>query len=144
MFMIDDLVISKSDAEVLALMFGDRAWRERAALDCAGALMEVLQTADIVPDERFPGDRVAMGAAIVYEESGERKRISLTRPGGGAPEAGLVPVLSPVGTALMGRRVGEVVDIPLPNGRSRTVKIVSVECANTAASEAGDERRVYA
>ncbi|MEK9825567.1 MAG: GreA/GreB family elongation factor [Methylotenera sp.] len=35
-------------------------------------------------------------------------------------------VLSPVGTALLGLREGQVIDWPFPNGQSRRLKVVSV------------------
>jgi regulator of nucleoside diphosphate kinase len=122
----DDLMISTADAETLALMFGDRrhGW---GLSDDAQHLIEILQIADIVPERELPSDRVGIGSAVTYEEAdGGAHTVALVFPNRAAPGEGRVSVLSPLGTALLGRSVGETVEIDLPNGRSRVVTIHAV------------------
>jgi regulator of nucleoside diphosphate kinase len=136
MYTTDDIVISISDAEALALMLGDRGRREAVPLDSVENLTEALQIADIVPDEELPRGRIAMGAEVTYEnhDGAGRHSVTLVFPADAAPQAGLVSVLSPIGTALIGRRLGEEVEVALPNGFVRTLRIVAVHGAGIAES----------
>ena len=62
-----ELIVSTSDAEVLALMLGER--RARPALDvaAANALADVLLEARLVAPEQLPVDRIASGSKVTYE-----------------------------------------------------------------------------
>ena len=127
----DVIIVARKDAEALALMLGDRLGQERFSAERSQALMHVLQVADIVAEEDLPAGRVAMGdeVAFVDEADAHEERITLAFPNatGGA---GHVSVLSPVGAALLGRCVGDVVTVALPNGRSRTLTITHVSRAS--------------
>jgi regulator of nucleoside diphosphate kinase len=138
MLLNEDVIIARKDAEALALMLGDRLGQERFSEERAQALMQVLQVADIVADDELPAERIAMGDEVTFvdEADANEERITLAFPNatGGA---GRVSVLSPVGAALLGRTVGDVVTVALPNGRSRTFTITQVSRAGTADAEHG-------
>jgi transcription elongation GreA/GreB family factor len=60
------------------------------------------------------------------ERDGATSTYALVIPGEGDPRGGLISVDSPVGTALLGRRVGEAVTIQAPAG-SWTATISRIE-----------------
>jgi transcription elongation factor GreA len=68
------------------------------------------------------GDAVSVGARIVVEnEAGERLEVELSPLGG----AGTASPTSPLGAAVLGKRVGETVEVKAPRGIWRA-KIVEI------------------
>jgi regulator of nucleoside diphosphate kinase len=123
---LHELILSASDAEVLALMLGER--RRESSLEIAAAreLADLLVEARLVSHEELPADRVAMNSKVVYEEEpdGERRSVILVHPIESDPARGRISVLSPIGLALLGRRPGALVDATLPGDRVRTIRIL--------------------
>jgi len=125
-----DIVLSASDAETLMLMLGERSRGARSDGDALADLVDLVQTADIVADGPALDNRITMNACISYVEAGRAGgELMLTWPNAAAPEQGRISVLSPMGTALLGRRAGDQVLVALPNGGRRTLTIISVRAA---------------
>jgi transcription elongation GreA/GreB family factor len=122
MTMLHELIVSTRDAEMLALMLGERT-REPAA---ARALEDLLLEARFVRDEELARDRVAMNSKVTYEElpGGERRSVILVHPIESDPAVGRISVLSPIGLALLGRKPGALVDAQLPEDRVMTIRIL--------------------
>jgi len=72
-------------------------------------LERVLGVAKPVPAEVLPPETVTLNAHVVLREkhTGEEVRFQLVLPGDSSVEDRKVSVLSPVGTAILGRRAGE-------------------------------------
>jgi regulator of nucleoside diphosphate kinase len=98
-----------------------------------------LVRAKVVPREKLPKDAVTMNSRVVFEDetSGERREITLVYPGKADIDAGRISVLVPVGTALLGLRVGQSIDWQLPGGERRRYRIVAVPFQPEAAGEPG-------
>jgi transcription elongation factor GreA len=78
-------------------------------------------------------ETVRLGATIVVRDSdGESDTYVVVSPNEADPRAGRVSSHSPVGRALLGRRVGDSVVILAPGG-SFTVRIESVNIARDSA-----------
>ena len=72
-------------------------------------------------------ETVRLGASIrVRSSDGESETYVVVSPADADPRTGKVSSHSPVGRALLGRRVGEAVVIPAPGG-SFTVRIEAVQ-----------------
>jgi regulator of nucleoside diphosphate kinase len=121
-----ELIVSASDAEVLALMLGER--RRQPALEAAAtqALAELLLEARLVTHEQLPADRIAMSSNVTYQEEpgGERRSVILVHPIEADAAAGRISVLSPVGLALLGRTPGSVVTVAVPGAKALTVRVL--------------------
>ncbi len=72
-------------------------------------LQELLDLTSVVPSRQVPGDTVTMNSEVevLDRASGQCRRLTLCYPRDADPGQGRVSVLSPVGTSLVGRRVGE-------------------------------------
>ncbi len=92
-------------------------------------LEALLETAEVV-DEPGDGpiDTVALGT-IVELKFADSEKVTERRLLGAFERIGSdgISVASPMGQALLGRREGETVTVELPNGRTRTLEIVSVK-----------------
>src|SRR5881409_470417 len=75
----------------------------------------------VIVDEEAVGssDAVVVGTRVeIQDEHGERMEVEISSVGGVSPD-------SPVGRALLGRKVGDEVDVDAPSGRWRA-RILSV------------------
>lgn len=128
MTMYNELLVSAIDAEALASLVGERRRSDRFEADAADALAEVLINARMVPHDRLPADRVAMGSSVTYceEPGGERRTVALVHPGDAEPSEGRISVLSPVGRALLGRKSGSLVSVNVAGGRGWTIRVLAI------------------
>jgi regulator of nucleoside diphosphate kinase len=97
--------------------------------DAAAAeqLATELDRAVVVPRDELSADVVTMSSRVVFEdETGRRRDVQLVYPWEAAPARGKISILAPVGVALLGLSVGQEIDWPLPNGRTASLRIVSV------------------
>lgn len=92
----------------------------------------------IVPAGRMPADVVGFGSEVTYldETAGTQHTIVLTPPRQADIGAGRVSVLSPVGTALIGRSEGAVVACEFPVGTMRRLIVLRVAAAAPPPAEA--------
>ena len=97
-----------------------------------------LVRANVVPREQIPEDVVTMNSRVVFENetTGERREVTLVYPGSADIDAGKISVLVPIGTALLGLRVGQSIDLELPGGEKQRFRIVNVPFQPEAAGEA--------
>ena len=92
------------------------------------ALEDLLDNADLVPVREASPDLVTMYSQVLIEDvpGGERHKLTLCYPADAEPASGFVSVLSPVGAALLGQRVGATARWTLPNGAESAAEIVAV------------------
>lgn len=96
-----------------------------------------LVRAKVVPREKIPEDVVTMNSRVIFENetTRERREVTLVYPGNADIDAGRISVLVPVGTALLGLRVGQSIDWELPGGAKQRYRIVEVPFQPEAAGE---------
>lgn len=89
------------------------------------ALVEGTLAALTVLAPMVPGGQVGFGAWVVVEEEGGARRLTwrLVGPDEADPRCGLVSVYAPVGRALLGRTVGDEVEVARPDGVRRYVVV---------------------
>ena len=86
-------------------------------------LKQVLAAAEVVTD---PGCAAIGRRVMLREESGEMLSRSLVYPGDGDPRRGRISADSPLGSAILGARAGDTVEVEAPAGRW-SVTLLSVE-----------------
>jgi regulator of nucleoside diphosphate kinase len=92
------------------------------------ALREELDRADIVDAASMPADVVAIGSRVrfVDEETTQEQETTLTWPADANPAQGRVSILAPIGSALLGLRIGQSIEWPMPNGYTRRLRVTDV------------------
>ena len=84
-------------------------------------LTEELLKAEIVEPQKIPRDVVTMNSLVKFRDMETREvyMYSIVYPANSDFEKGRISVLAPIGMALLGYRVGDVVEWPVPAGMRR-------------------------
>ena len=92
------------------------------------ALQGEIERAQVLEPEEMPADVVTMHSLVrfVDEDNGEEQTVTLVYPFEADAALGRVSVLAPIGTALLGLRVGQRIDWQVPSGGSRRLRVVQV------------------
>lgn len=96
--------------------------------DIAALLEEELERATIVSDEDLPEDVVSMNSTVKFLdlEFDKESIIQLVFPQDTNIAENKISILTPVGSALIGLRVGQTINWPFPNGKMKQLKVTSV------------------
>ena len=97
--------------------------------DPLGELIEMVTSeADVVPRERIAADVVTVNSTVSFRESqgGAPHRVTVVYPQDVSIPERRISLLSPVGRALLGRRVGDFARIAMPDGTTREIRIVEM------------------
>ena len=91
-------------------------------------LEELLELARVVRAESVPENVVTMNSRVLFRDvrSDEEGTVTIAYPADANASSGRISVLSPVGTALIGAAEGQEVEMPLPHGQTRCIRIQSV------------------
>ncbi len=118
----DTLIVAKTDFERLYSLIGNANSEVKELLD------EELSRASVVSDDELPEDVVSMNSTVRFQDldtMGETV-VTLVYPHEAKIEENKVSILAPVGSALIGLRVGQDIQWPLPNGKKKRLKVISV------------------
>lgn len=91
-------------------------------------LQAELDRATIVPSEEIPPNVVTMNSRVRFADmtTKDETEFTLTYPSMANIDTGRVSILSPVGAALLGLKTGDEIEWPMPLGRKRMLKIISI------------------
>jgi len=117
----DALVILETDYQRLLKLIEQNDTASADMLDVE------ISRADIVKAKDFPSNVVTMDSVVTFIDldSNEEKTISLVYPADANVDEMKISILSPVGSALFGLRIGGKIDWPV-QGKIRRLKVVTV------------------
>jgi len=117
----DALVILETDYQRLLKLIEQNDTASADMLDVE------ISRADIVKAKDFPSNVVTMDSVVTFIDldSNEEKTISLVYPADANVDEMKISILSPVGSALIGLRIGGKIDWPV-QGKIRRLKVVTV------------------
>lgn len=137
-----NILISVTDHALLRQLVGSARFDMRIPSANVSALEVELARATIVSPEELPEDVVTMGSTIWFRDlhNDEFEEYTLVVPAEADIVRGRISVLAPIGTALLGYRLGDVVEWRVPSGKRR-MEIVKVDqqhdtCTGLAAAGA--------
>jgi len=101
------------------------------------ALEAELARAEVVEPGQMPGDVITMNSTARFrdEDTGDERELTLVYPkdADGSPDK--VSILAPVGSALLGLRIGATIEWPVPGGRTIRLRVLSIQYQPEAAGE---------
>src|SRR5688572_3765659 len=91
-------------------------------------LIDLMEAADIVPGARVPANVVTVNSTLTFRDlaTDTLHRVTVVYPVDVSIGERRISVLSPVGSALLGRRVGERIRLDMPDGGSREIAITEL------------------
>ena len=130
------LLVSRLDAERIEALLEQPQY---SGLNTR-ALQDELARAEIAEPAQMPADVITMNSiARVRVEDRElgnhEHELTLVYPRDADGGADKVSILAPVGSALLGLRIGDAIDWPLPGGRSARLQVLSIRFQPEAAGE---------
>ncbi len=107
----------------------DDAKNEQAMLEQRIAQVEErLRSATVIDPKDVSTDVVQVGSVVgVEDETGKAQQFTIVGTAEAKPRELKVSNESPVGRALLGRRAGDTVEVPVPRGGARTLKITTID-----------------
>ena len=110
----------------------DDAKNEQAMLEARiASLEEKLRSASVIDAKDLSNDVVRVGSVVNVKDEGSGKSLQYTIVGSteANPGENKLSNESPVGKALLGNKRGEVVNVQLPSGKARELKITKIDVA---------------
>jgi regulator of nucleoside diphosphate kinase len=103
------------------------AERARAKLpDLADRLIDEIERADLRASSEMPADVVALGSEVTFREALRIETVRIVAPEDADIERRRISVLTPVGAALLGLRVGQKISWEMPDKRVAVLEVVAV------------------
>jgi transcription elongation factor GreA len=110
----------------------DDAKNEQAMLEARIAgLEDKLRSATVIDSSELSSDVVRVGSVVNVkdEKSGKSHKYTIVGSTEADPSADRLSNESPVGKALLGAKRNDVVNVQLPNGKARELKITKIDVA---------------
>ncbi|HWB96369.1 MAG TPA: nucleoside diphosphate kinase regulator [Bryobacteraceae bacterium] len=135
--MRDRIYITDADCEKLRQLIEGRRIASPLDFPCLERLEEELDRAEIVPPEAVPRDVVTMNSEVRLKDldSGTIMTYKLVFPSQFRWD-NCISILAPIGTAMLGYRVGDVIEWRVPKG-VRRLKVLEVLYQPEAAGVSG-------
>ncbi|MEO7199573.1 MAG: nucleoside diphosphate kinase regulator [Dokdonella sp.] len=119
------IIVSSLDMERLEQLVELPAYRNFIG---AEALRTELLRATVVDPDKIPADVVTMNSTALVEDEDSKEAHELTlvypREADGSP--GKVSVLAPVGSAMLGLRIGQSIEWQVPGGRRLRLRVQAI------------------
>ena len=115
------LIISREDRERLGALIDSARIDSRIREDYLAPLEAELRRARVVPVDEVPSDVVTMNSVVRVRDldTDEIEEYELVYPTNADVSLNRISVLAPIGTALLGYRLGDVIEWPVPAGLRR-------------------------
>ncbi len=136
------IYISRSDYTKLRLLLSTSLYSQAGHAPLRN-LREELDRAAVIDPSAFPSGVVTMDSTVEFEDigTGEVEEYTITFPDRADIELKRISILAPIGTALIGCRVGDIVNWSTPGG-VRQLKVRRVS-APAPAPETATVRPAY-
>lgn len=94
-------------------------------------LQKILEHSRIIDEDALPKDRVCLLSRVEFTDISTNRKMQyeIVSPHEMDLESGKISLKSPIGAALMGRKVGEIVEVQVPSGTLRLrIENIRLDC----------------
>ncbi|MCG6658513.1 nucleoside diphosphate kinase regulator [Halomonas campisalis] len=119
------IIINRLDAERLQRLIDAASDRDRFVADLLEAELE---RGEVIDPEDIPEDVVSMNSQVQFTDltRGRQMIRTLVYPHALAATEDGLSVMAPIGASLIGLRIGDTIDWPLPDGGEATLRIDAI------------------
>lgn len=130
------IYITKNDADKLYLLMQEARYSGYRGSPYLKMLAGELERARIVDSQEIPPDVITLNSTAVLRdlETGEEMSYTLVFPESADLAQGKISILAPIGTAMLGFRVGDVFEWDTPGGK-RSIKVMRLVFQPEAAGD---------
>lgn len=105
----------------------DEAMNEQAKMEAEIAKLEAsLRNAKILDEEELSTEQIHIGAKVKLLDMEYNEEVEYKILGKSDIENGIISDLSPVGSAVMGKKVGDIADVHTPSGAIIKMKVLAI------------------
>ena len=105
----------------------DEAMNEQAKMEAEIAKLEAsLRNAKILDEEELTTEQIHIGSKVKLLDMEYNEEVEYKILGKSDIENGIISDLSPVGSAVMGKKVGDVADVHTPSGAIIKMKVLAI------------------
>ena len=132
------ITISSTDSSGLLSLVNSARLDRRVSAENLDALERELARAKVVDPSELPDDVVTMNAKVWFRDldRDEIEEYTLVYPSKADVLRDRISVLAPIGTALLGYRIGDIVEWRVPSGKRRFEIVEVVPMASQRLDEA--------
>lgn len=124
----ETIVLTRNDYSRLKELLADLQRRAEGVQAGVERLEEILDFARVVQPDEVPANTVTMNSRVLFEDvrTGEQGTVTIVFPADTDVATRRISILSPVGAALIGESQGAEVELPVPHGQTRRIRILEV------------------
>lgn len=105
----------------------DEAMNEQAKMEAEIAKLEAdLRNATILDEEELTTESVRIGSKVKLFDMEYDEEVEYKILGKSDIDNGIISDLSPVGAAVMGKKVGDIAEVHAPNGKTIKMKVLAI------------------
>lgn len=125
-------ILKQNDAAILSRLAEQLLRLGEVEFNVGEELLDIISTAKILAVHTERKDCVTLYSTVTYSPANidERRTVTIVCPHEANPQLGHISVLSPVGLALIGRKLLHIVDVALPANRREKIKILELRNAD--------------
>lgn len=118
----DEIILTKTDFQKISALISTNASAVSESLE------EELGRASLVNDDELPDNVVSMNSTVKFEDVNDGKPtvVTLVYPHEANIDENKISILTPIGSALIGLRVGQTIRWTFPNGKQKDLRVISV------------------
>jgi len=122
------IVLTDQDYNRLKQLLAELTRQARGMQAGLETLEEILDFARVIQREKVPVNVVTMNSRVMFEdvETLEQGTVTIVYPADADPSNRKISILSPVGAALIGESVNAQVELPLPHGQTRRIRLLDI------------------
>ncbi|MCC5882000.1 MAG: nucleoside diphosphate kinase regulator [Halomonas sp.] len=119
------IIINRLDAERLQRLIDQASDKDRFVADC---LEEELERGEVIDPEDIPEDVVSMNSQVQFTDLTRNRQMirTLVYPHALANTEDGISVMAPIGAGLIGLRIGDEIEWPLPGGGTALLRVDAI------------------
>jgi regulator of nucleoside diphosphate kinase len=124
----ESIVLTRNDYGRLKQLLDQLSRETEGTSAGVETLEQILDLARVVQPEKVPANVVTMHSRVRFEDlrTGAEGTVTIVYPAQADVSTHRISILSPVGTALIGETEGAEVELPVPHGQTRRIRIREV------------------